>query len=105
MKTEKDVGVIPLAIPMLSGPGAISISIIQSKKFDSLGYWIGGVIAVLFIGLLIRISFLYAKPIGEKIGQTGLNVMTRIMGLILLAISIEMVASGIKELLPALRGG
>lgn len=105
MKTEKDVGVIPLAIPMLSGPGAISLSIIQSKKFDSLGYWIGGVIAVLFIGLLIRISFLYAKPIGEKIGQTGLNVMTRIMGLILLAISIEMVASGIKELLPALRGG
>lgn len=104
MKTEKDVGVIPLAIPLLSGPGAISVSIIQSKKFESPGYWVGGVLAILFIGIVIRFSFLYAKPIGEKIGQTGLNVMTRIMGLILLAISIEMVASGIKELLPALRG-
>lgn len=101
---EKDVGVMPLAIPLLSGPGAMSISIIQSKRFTSIGYWIGGVIVIAFVALVIRFAFLYARPIGKKIGQTGLNVMTRIMGLILLAISIEMVASGIRELLPALKG-
>ena len=104
MQTEKDIGVIPLAIPLLSGPGAISVSIIQSKKFTTIADWIAGVLVILFVTLIIRVAFIYAKTIGSKIGQTGLNVMTRIMGLILLAISIEMVASGIKELLPALKG-
>jgi multiple antibiotic resistance protein len=46
----------------------------------------------------------YAQNIGERLGQIGLNVMTRIMGLILLSMSIEMIASGIKEILPALKG-
>lgn len=46
----------------------------------------------------------YAENIGERLGQIGLNVMTRIMGLILLSMSIEMIAGGIKEILPALRG-
>jgi multiple antibiotic resistance protein len=101
---EREIGIIPLAIPLLSGPGAISTSIIHAKNFTTPTHWIFAGIMILIIGLIIKIILSYAETIGNKLGQIGLNVMTRIMGLILLSMSIEMIASGIKEILPALKG-
>ena len=101
---EREIGIIPLAIPLLSGPGAISSSIIHAKNFTTSTHWLFAVIIVLLIGLIIKIILSYAEKIGERLGQIGLNVMTRIMGLILLSMSIEMIAAGIKEILPALKG-
>ncbi len=104
MDFEREIGIIPLAIPLLSGPGAISTSIIHAKNFTSSAHWIAGIVMVILIGLLIKIILSYAENIGEKLGQIGLNVMTRIMGLILLSMSIEMIAFGIKEIIPVLKG-
>ena len=59
---------------------------------------------VLVVGFIIKIILSYDEKIGEKLGQIGLNVMTRIMGLILLSMSIEMIAYGIKEIMPILKG-
>jgi len=101
---EREIGIIPLAIPLLSGPGAISSSIIHAKNFTTSTHWLFAVIIVLIIGFIIKIILSYAEKIGERLGQIGLNVMTRIMGLILLSMSIEMIAAGIKEILPALKG-
>ncbi|MBC7428832.1 MAG: NAAT family transporter [Bacteriovorax sp.] len=101
---EREIAIIPLAIPLLSGPGAISTSIIHAKNFTTPTHWIGGLVVVILISLIIKITLSYAEKIGEKLGQIGLNVMTRIMGLILLSMSIEMIAFGIKEILPALKG-
>lgn len=101
---EREIGIIPLAIPLLSGPGAISTSIIHAKNFTTPTHWIFSGMMILGIGLIIKITLSYAETIGRKLGQIGLNVMTRIMGLILLSMSIEMIAGGIKEILPALKG-
>lgn len=101
---EREIGIIPLAIPLLSGPGAISTSIIHAKKFTTPTHWIAGLVMVVVIALIIKIILSYAEKIGERLGQLGLNVMTRIMGLILMSMSIEMFASGIKEILPILKG-
>lgn len=101
---EREIGIIPLAIPLLSGPGAISTSIIHSKQFLTVTHWVAGTVMVLLIGIIIKVILSYAEFIGEKLGQIGLNVMTRIMGLILLSMSIEMIATGIKEILPVLKG-
>jgi multiple antibiotic resistance protein len=101
---EREIGIIPLAIPLLSGPGAISTSIIHAKNFTTTTHWIAAVVMVILIGILVKVILSYAQNIGERLGQIGLNVMTRIMGLILLSMSIEMIASGIKEILPALKG-
>lgn len=101
---EREIGIIPLAIPLLSGPGAISTSIIHAKNFTTSIHWIAGIVMVLVVGLIIKIILSYADKIGEKLGQIGLNVMTRIMGLILLSMSIEMIAYGIKEIMPILKG-
>ena len=101
---EREIGIIPLAIPLLSGPGAISTSIIHAKNFTSPTHWVAGILMVMIISLVIKVILSYADKIGEKLGQIGLNVMTRIMGLILLSMSIEMIAFGIKEILPVLKG-
>jgi multiple antibiotic resistance protein len=101
---EREIGIIPLAIPLLSGPGAISTSIIHAKNFTTPIHWIAGFFVVCLIALIIKVTLSYADKIGEKLGQIGLNVMTRIMGLILLSMSIEMIAFGIKEILPILKG-
>lgn len=100
---ERQIGIIPMAIPLLSGPGAISTSIIHAKNFTTPTHWIAGIIMILCVGIFIKYILMYAEKIGEKLGQIGLNVMTRIMGLILLSMSIEMIAYGIKEIMPILK--
>lgn len=100
-----EIGIVPLAIPMLSGPGTISSSIIYSKGMISTAHWIGAAVVILICGLLVKLSLTYARPIGNRIGKIGLNVMTRIMGIILLASSIEMITKGLKEILPILKSG
>jgi multiple antibiotic resistance protein len=101
----RELGIVPLAIPLLSGPGAISTSIIHAKSFDSTYHWIGSILAILVLGLIVKITLSSSKKIGEKLGTIGLNVMTRVMGIILLAISIEMIIGGVKEILPILKNG
>ncbi len=97
-----EIGIVPLAIPLLAGPGTISQAIIYSNKLTSPAYWLGSAITVLIIGILIKFTFQYSRFIGKKLGTIGLNVMTRIMGLIILSLSIEIIASGVLEILPGL---
>lgn len=97
---HEEIGIVPLAIPLLSGPGAISTSIISAGSFNSGAHWAFATLAVLLMGLLIILVLSYGRKIGDKIGTIGLNVMTRVMGIILLALSIEMVVGGLKKMLP-----
>lgn len=96
----KEVGVVPLAIPLLSGPGSISNCIIASRDLNNIPLWIGSFIMVLIIGVVVVVVFAYARNIGEKMGTVGLNIMTRIMGIILLSSAIEMIIKGLKEVFP-----
>lgn len=99
-----EIGIVPLAIPLLSGPGTISTSIIQAKNFSDFSHWIGAVIIVIIVGLIVNLILRNSRAIGKRLGRIGLNVMTRVMGLILLSISIEMIVAGVKEILPVLKG-
>jgi multiple antibiotic resistance protein len=99
-----EIGIVPLAIPLLSGPGTISTTIIYSSKLPTTIHWIGAIATIIFAGFLVKFVFHYARRIGSKLGTIGLNVMTRVMGLILLAISIEMIFGGIRSMLPGLQG-
>ncbi len=99
-----ELGIVPLAIPLLAGPGAISTSIIHAQNFTGFDLWAGAIFVIVLIGVFILFSFRYSRIIGEKLGVIGLNVLTRIMGIILLALAIEMIAGGIKEILPVLKG-
>jgi multiple antibiotic resistance protein len=98
------VAVVPLTIPLLTGPAAMSTVVIyadQAKTFFQHAALVGyGVV----IALATAVCFALAKPIARFLGQTGINVMTRLMGLILAALSVEVMTAGLIKLFPALAG-
>ena len=96
-------GIVPLAIPLLAGPGAISTVMIAASG----GGWRheGGIIAAIgAVCLVLWLTLRLAVPIGRVMGAAGLNVANRLLGLLLAAIAVESMAAGLKGLFPALAG-
>ncbi len=94
----REIGIVPLAIPMLAGPGAISTCIIYSQKMGSVLSYSGAVFSMAICSLILWIVLINASFLSNKLGKLGVNVMTRVMGLILLSISVEFIATGIKNI-------
>ena len=99
---KENVAVVPLAIPLMAGPGAISLAIIHGHQAVTLQSKLMLGVSVIAVALVALISLSLAKPIGKALGITGLNIATRIMGLILAAIGVQMIAQGLLKLLPGL---
>jgi multiple antibiotic resistance protein len=102
--TGASIAIVPLTIPLLTGPATISTMIIYADKtrhWWELGVLVGyGVI----IGLSVWLAFSLSDRIAQALGKTGINVMTRLMGLLLAALSIEVMSEGLIKLFPALAG-
>ena len=94
-------GVVPLAVPLLAGPGAISTTIVAAQAGDAVNI-AGLVVCIALVCVLLWSILRVAEPIGSRLGTTGLNIATRLLGLLLAAIAIEMMAGGLKTLLPGL---
>ncbi len=98
------IAVVPLTIPLLTGPATMSTVVIyadQASTFFQHAALVGyGVV----IAVATAICFTLAEPISRFLGQTGINVMTRLMGLILAALAVEVMATGLIKLFPALAG-
>jgi multiple antibiotic resistance protein len=100
--TKEGVAVVPLGIPLLAGPGAISAVILQ---MDSGAGTLHAALVLAVIALLCAVCWLAlrnAERIGRLVGPIGVNVVIRLFGLVLAAIGIEFIAAGLKELFPAL---
>ena len=96
-------GVVPLAVPLLAGPGAISTTILAAEVGGLLHRLVlTGCIAVVCAVLWLMLRL--AHQIVPRIGQTGLNIATRLLGLLLAAIAVQTMAAGLKELFPGLAG-
>lgn len=99
---KEDVSVSPLAIPIIAGPGTIAtvMTVAAAKPIilNSLYVMIGFTIVL----LMTYIVFYFSTWIASKIGQTEMNIVTRLMGLILAIISVQMVADGVLGLFPHL---
>ncbi len=94
-------GVVPLAFPLLAGPGAISTSIIAAGRADPLQQLaIIGCIAIVCLVSWVVLS--RAHAIAERLSLTGMNIATRILGLLLCAMAVQTMAEGLKDLLPGL---
>ena len=100
----ESVAVVPLALPLMAGPGAISSVIVSAATNNTWINLFGMSIAVIIFGLLSFILFRMASMICRLLGKTGINVITRLMGLIMLSISIEILASGLRGMFPNLLG-
>lgn len=99
------VGVVPLGVPLLAGPGAITHVIVAAGPAQGSVVQLSLLlIPVALVALSVWLAFRAAPLIARHLGRTGIHVVTRLMGLIIAAISIEMIASGLGELFPGLLG-
>ncbi|MES2974617.1 MAG: MarC family protein [Pseudomonadota bacterium] len=96
------IAVVPLTIPLLTGPATMSTVVIYADKARTL-FELGTLVAYgVVIGLATALCFSLATPIARVLGKTGINVMTRLMGLILAALAVEVMADGLGKLFPVL---
>lgn len=96
---KEDVAVVPLAIPLIAYPGTISTVILFASEMHTIPEKSVLGIVVLLAALSIWPILLLSKPIGERLGTTGLNIATRIMGLILASIAVKFILEGILSFL------
>jgi len=100
---KESIAVVPLAIPLLSGPGAISTTIIYSTGRSSLSHILLIIACCLLVSLVTWVALRAATPVSLWLGKTGVNIAIRLMGLLLAAVAVEIFTSGILVLLPGLR--
>ncbi|THJ48501.1 NAAT family transporter [Burkholderia sp. LS-044] len=100
---KDNIAVVPLAIPLLTGPGSISTVIIYAANSRH-WYERAGLVAIgAALAFLCFVAMRLAEPIANWIGRTGINIATRLMGLMLSALAVEFIVNGLRALLPALR--
>jgi multiple antibiotic resistance protein len=99
---KADVAIIPLAIPLLSGPGSIATVMVLMSRHATFVYTIPVFISILLTALITWLMLRGAGWIERHLSKTFMNVVMRVMGLILAAISVEFVIAGIKDVLPTL---
>ncbi|WNO60806.1 YchE family NAAT transporter [Rheinheimera sp. MMS21-TC3] len=99
---RKSVAIVPLAMPMLAGPGAISTTILYANRSDGVLHYAIMSAELCVIGLILWLLMRLAAKIAVRLGQTGMNIITRVMGLILAAIAIEFISAGLKGIFPVL---
>ncbi len=100
--SREQIGVVPLAMPLMAGPGAISSTIVYGARHPSMLDTVGISITIGVFCFCSWLLFRSAPFIVRFLGQTGINVITRIMGLILGALGIEFIANGLRNLFPGL---
>jgi multiple antibiotic resistance protein len=98
------IAIVPLTIPLLTGPATISTMVIYAEKtrhWWQLAILVGyGVV----IGLSVWLAFRLSGRIARVLGRTGINVMTRLMGILLAALAVEVMSDGLLKLFPGLGG-
>ena len=96
------IAVVPLTIPLLTGPAAMSTVVIYADQARNIWQHLALVGYGVVVALATAICFSLAQPIARVLGKTGINVMTRLMGLILAALAVEVMAGGLVKIFPVL---
>lgn len=102
---KNSVAVVPLGIPLIAGPGSISTVILYAHKSTTFSHYLVLGAGILLVALIVWVALRAAPLVADAVGRTGINIATRVMGLIMAAIGVEFIASGLKGLFPALGGG
>ena len=101
-QTIKDIAITPLAIPMLCGPGAITNAIVLMEDADSILLKVTFVVALCLMLLVTYLILISSSKLIKRFGETGINVMMRLMGLIVMVIAVEFFLAGIRPFLESL---
>lgn len=106
MGDEEETGpihaIVPLSIPLLAGPGSISAVILEAHKADGIEHYANMSLIIILLSATVWLTFLIAPLVEQRLGKIGIDVFTRLMGLVLASISVEFIAGGLRGLFPAL---
>jgi multiple antibiotic resistance protein len=103
-KPRASIAVVPLAIPIVAGPGTMAAVLVATQQNPSILSTLEISIVILALAALCGLLFSFAAPISKRLGESGMGVITRVMGMILAAIAMGMLADGLKGMLPGLAG-
>jgi multiple antibiotic resistance protein len=99
---KESIAVVPIAMPLLAGPGAISTVVIYTQaSFQPLNLGVI-IISSLLVAFLTWAVLMVAIPLSKVMSKTAINISTRLMGLLLAAIAVEFISGGLGQLLPGL---
>jgi multiple antibiotic resistance protein len=96
---EVDISVFPMSIPLLSGPGCLTVTILLFSQTPTVSGSISLVIAVLVIYLLTYLALSSASRVKDLIGRTGDDILRRLLGVILAALAIQFIADGVRQIM------
>ena len=98
-----DVAVFPLAIPLIAGPGALtSVILLMGRAHGDLALQAIVIALMLLVLGLCLVAFLFAVPLMDRLGVTGINVVDRVFGVVLAALAVQNVLDGAIEVLTGL---
>ncbi|MDP8079753.1 YchE family NAAT transporter [Phocoenobacter skyensis] len=97
-----NIGVVPLAMPMMAGPGAIGSTIVWGSHYNQWTDYLGFSISIIVFTFTCYAALRFSAPLIKRLGRTGSNIITRIMGLILMSLGIEFIVTGLGNLFPGL---
>ncbi|CAL4321513.1 YchE family NAAT transporter [Buchnera aphidicola] len=103
-KDTENISVVPLAMPLIAGPGAISSTIAWSINYSTWTNLIGCSLVIIFFSFFCWLCFRAAPCAIKILGKTGINIVTRIMGLLLMSLGIEFISVGIKSIISGILG-
>lgn len=92
------IAFVPMALPLLAGPGSIGMLIGLGADYRGAAAHVGGVLGIIAIALIVYVLLRIGEPITRWLGPSGLEALTRLMGLLILSIGVALVAEGAREL-------
>ncbi len=99
---KHNIAIVPLTIPLQIGPGTISTIIIYSSLVNSIWGYLQLILAGVIAATISYTALVMATPLSNILGQTGINIVNRVMGMVLAAVSVEIIVAGIKNLFPGI---
>lgn len=99
--TKDSIAIVPMAIPIIAGPGAMTTAVVAGQHYATFGDHIYLTMACLGLSVVITIILLFSTIITRLLGEEGVKIFTRIMGLLLMAIAFDLIVAGLRSAFPA----
>ena len=95
--TKEDISLTPLAMPLLSGPGAIGVVMALAAHVDNLTAYLGMIIGIAAVALSVYLFLRLGGPLVDRLGPSAIGAINRIFGFLILAIAVQLVWNGIAD--------
>ncbi|MCU0568918.1 MAG: MarC family protein [Oculatellaceae cyanobacterium Prado106] len=96
---KHDISFTPMAVPLISGPGAIGVVIGISERSGTVMSYLGSLAAIVLLGILLYLMLALGEPLVKKLGSNGVGALNRVLGFFILAIAVQLIANGTFDLI------